>query len=294
MLRNPSPLRYPGGKAQLFPLVRDIIVANKLNGATYVEPFAGGAGLALKLLAEGIVSRIIINDLDAHIFAFWHSVLNECEALCDMIRRTPVNRKHWRLQRAIYQQSDSTDLLSLGFATFFLNRTNVSGVLTGGMIGGKCQEGKYKLDARYDKKSLIDKISLIAKQREHILLFNDDAIDFLKRDEVTALKKSLINFDPPYVQKGAALYKNSFTETDHRRLAKVILACRKKWIVTYDVCPLVTELFKSRRMGQIGVYYSARNPRLAKECIILSNNVKMPNDMIILDMGKIVGQERRI
>ena len=50
--KNPSPLRYPGGKAQLFPLVRDIIVANRLNGATYIEPFAGGAGLALKLEPE--------------------------------------------------------------------------------------------------------------------------------------------------------------------------------------------------------------------------------------------------
>jgi DNA adenine methylase len=266
----------------LFPLIRDIIVANKLSGATYVEPFAGGAGLALKLLTEGVVSRIIINDLDAHIFSFWHSVLNESEALCDMIRRTPVNRKHWRLQRAIYQQANSVDLLSLGFATFFLNRTNVSGVLAGGMIGGKRQDGNYKLDARFDKKSLIGKVRSIAQLRQHILLFNDDAIDFLKRAEITTLKKALINFDPPYVQKGAALYKNSFTETDHRCLAKAILACRKKWIVTYDVCPLVTELFKSRRMGHIGVYYSARNPRLANECIIFNNNVRLPNGSTIL------------
>ncbi len=282
IIKNPSPLRYPGGKAQLFPLVRDIIVANKLGGETYVEPFAGGAGLALKLLMESVVSRIIINDLDVHIYAFWHSVLNECEALCDMISRTPVNRKHWRLQRTIYQHSDSADLLSLGFATFFLNRTNISGVLTGGMIGGKRQEGKYKLDARFDKRSLIKKITLIAKQKDQISLFNHDAIDFLRREEVRSLRRALINFDPPYVQKGAALYKNSFTETDHRRLSKAILACRKKWMVTYDVCPLVTELFKSRRMGHINIYYSARNPRLANECIIFNDNVRLPDDSTIL------------
>lgn len=274
--RNPSPLRYPGGKVQLFPFVRDIIVANKLHGATYVEPFAGGAGLALKLLEDDIVSRIIINDLDIHIFAFWHSVLNESKALCDMIRRTPVNRKHWKLQRAIYQKSDSSDLLSLGFSTFFLNRTNVSGVLTGGMIGGKKQNGNYKIDARFDKKSLIEKINLVAQRKDHITLFNDDAIDLLKRVEVTSLRKVLINFDPPYVQKGAALYKNAFTESDHRRLSKTILSCRKKWIVTYDMCPLVTELFQSKRMGQVGVHYSARSPRLAQECIIFNDNVKVP------------------
>lgn len=280
--RNPSPLRYPGGKAQLFPLVRDIIVANKLDGASYVEPFAGGAGLALKLLIEGVVSRIIINDIDVHIYAFWYSVLNKCEALCDMIRRTPVNRKHWRLQRTIYQHADSTDLLSLGFATFFLNRTNVSGVLTGGMIGGKRQAGKYKLNARFDKTDLIKRITLIAQHKDRMSLFNHDAIDFLKLEEVRSLRRALINFDPPYVQKGAALYKNSFTETDHRRLAKAILACRKKWMVTYDVCPLVTELFKAKRMGHISVYYSARNPRLANECIIFNDNVRVPDGSTIL------------
>lgn len=280
-IRNPSPLRYPGGKAQLFPLVRDIIIINKLNEVTYIEPFAGGAGLALKLLMEGVVSKIIINDLDIHIFAFWHSVLNNHEALCDMIRQTPVNRKHWREQRVIYQKADSSNLLLLGFATFFLNRTNVSGVLTGGMIGGNRQAGKYKLNARFDKKALIEKIVLIAQKKEQISLFNDDAIEFLRRKEVTSLRKSFINFDPPYVQKGATLYKNSFTEKDHRRLASSILACRKKWIVTYDVCGLVSELFRSKRMGHIGVYYSVRNPRLAKECIIFSDNLQLPQDFNI-------------
>ena len=280
---NPSPLRYPGGKAQLFPLISDIIISNELKGTTYVEPFAGGAGLALKLLEKGIVSHIIINDLDAHIFAFWHSVLYESKALCDMIRFTPVNQIQWKIQHEIFQQSNSTDLLSLGFATFFLNRTNVSGVLTGGMIGGKNQRGKYKLDARYDKETLIKKICLIAQQKEKIFLFNDDAVDLLKRPEISSLRNCLINFDPPYVQKGAALYKNSFTEEDHRRLAKMILSCRKKWIVTYDVCDLVNELFKTKRMGYIDVYYSARNPRLAKECIIFNDNLQLPKDMALFN-----------
>ena len=282
LTKNPSPLRYPGGKAQLFPLISEIILANKLKGTTYIEPFAGGAGLAIKLLVEGIISRIIINDLDIHIFAFWHSVLNETEALCDMIRRTPINRKYWRIQHNIYQQSNSADLLSLGFSTFFLNRTNVSGVLTGGMIGGKNQKGKYKLDARFDKEALIEKIKLIAQFRDNILLFNDDAVDLLKRPKVLSLRHVLINFDPPYVQKGATLYKNSFTEEDHRRLSKTILACRKKWIVTYDVCPLVIELFKKMRMWAIDVRYSVRNPRSAKECIIFSNNLQMPKDASLL------------
>lgn len=281
MRESPSPLRYPGGKAQLYPLVREIILANGLCGKTYVEPFAGGAGLALRLLLNGDVSRLIINDLDVHIYAFWYAVLNHSGALCDLIRTTPVNRETWKLQREIYQSSDSSDLLRLGFATFFLNRTNVSGVLTGGMIGGMHQTGKYKLDVRYDKEKLISKVLAVAMRSNDILLFNDDAIDMMKRPEVMSLRNVFINFDPPYVQKGAKLYKNAFSEQDHRKLASAILRCRKKWIVTYDESPLVDELYQTKRMGRVGVYYSARNPRLANECIVLNDNVRLPEGMII-------------
>ena len=256
MRESPSPLRYPGGKTQLYPLLREIILANGLRGKTYVEPFAGGAGLALRLLLSGDVSRIIINDLDVHIYAFWYAVLNRSAELCDMIRKTPVNRKNWKLQRNVYQVCDTNDLLQLGFATFFLNRTNVSGVLTGGMIGGKSQKGKYKLDARYDKDKLIAKVLAVAARRDDILLLNEDAIDVIKRPEVKALRNVFINFDPPYVQKGAKLYKNAFSEQDHRTLASTILRCRKKWIVTYDVCPLIEELYQTKRMGRVDVYYS--------------------------------------
>ena len=281
MRESPSPLRYPGGKTQLYPLVSEIILANGLRGKNYVEPFAGGAGLALRLLLNGDVSRIIINDLDVHIYAFWYAVLNQAKALCELIRKTPVNRKNWKLQKEAYQACDSTDVLRLGFATFFLNRTNVSGVLTGGMIGGKDQKGKYKLDARYDKNKLIAKVLAVAERKDDIVLFNDDAIDLLKRPEVMALKNVLINFDPPYVNKGATLYKNAFTVDDHKRLAADILRCRKKWIVTYDECPLVDELYRSKRMGRIGVYYSVRNPRLANECIIINDNVRLPKGFSI-------------
>ena len=68
--------------------------------------------------------------------------------------------KEWEKQKRIYENTRSEFLL--GFATFFLNRTNYSGVITGGPIGGFEQKGQWKIDARFNKKSLIDRIERIS------------------------------------------------------------------------------------------------------------------------------------
>ena len=147
-----SPLRYPGGKTKFYSYVRDILDCNGLLGETYIEPFAGGAGLALKLLLNDDVKRIVINDFDPAIYCFWYSILQNPEAFCDLIMTVPLTQEEWKRQRQIYLEQDISEPLRLGFATFFLNRTNVSGVVNGGMIGGKNQSGPFKLDAR-DRKS---------------------------------------------------------------------------------------------------------------------------------------------
>lgn len=126
-----------------------------LQGGTYIEPYAGGASVALSLLYEGYARHIKINDKDRSIFAFWHAVLNDTEELCRRIQDTPVTMETWQAQREVQRQKETADLLILGFSTFFLNRTNRSGILSGGVIGGKEQTGNYLMDARYNNHDLI-------------------------------------------------------------------------------------------------------------------------------------------
>ena len=85
-----TPLRYPGGKSQLYDYALQLLEDNNLIGCTYSEPFAGGCGLALKLLLNGRVSRVILNDIDRSIYAFWWSVLNDHDNLIDLDNTTPV------------------------------------------------------------------------------------------------------------------------------------------------------------------------------------------------------------
>lgn len=273
-----SPLRYPGGKTKFYNYVKKLLECNDLIGETYIEPFAGGSGLALKLLLNNDVKRIVINDFDPAIYSFWYSVIHYTDELCELIDSTEITMEEWHKQRKIYLNRNSSKL-ELGFATLFLNRTNVSGVLVGGVIGGKDQTGKYKLDARFNKSKIISKIKDIAYRREQIVLFNKDAKNLLRNNELRRFYKSFINFDPPYVKKGAQLYKNSFEENDHKELFKLISHCHRKWIVTYDICPLIGELYSKYRKSYLDVTYSINVSKQAQEYIFFSRNLKLPSQI---------------
>ena len=270
-----SPLRYPGGKVKIYNYVISLLNKNDLIGETYIEPFAGGSGLALKLLMRNDVKRIIINDFDPAIYAFWHCVLNHTEELIYKIETTPITLTEWDIQKNIYLNHPNNNI-EYGFAAFFLNRTNRSGVIKGGMIGGRSQDGEYTLDARFNKEDLINKILAISQRKDQIILENMDAKDMLSSGYLKKYYKTFINFDPPYVMKGSQLYKNSFTEKDHRELYDYIKRCKRKWIVTYDICPLTTELYKGFRHDILDYKYSINQVKDAQEYIFFSNNLELP------------------
>lgn len=274
-----SPLRYPGGKSKFYPYVRTLLECNNLLGETYIEPFAGGAGLALELLFHDDVKRIVINDLDPAIYSFWNSILYQTDEFCELIENIPITPEEWQTQHEIYLHQDTTNHLELGFATFFLNRTNISGVIKGGMIGGHDQHGKYNIDARFNKTTSISKILKIAKRKEQIVLLNQDAKDLLHPQQLRKFYKVFLNLDPPYVNKGAQLYKNAFSKEDHKELFNLISHCNRKWIVTYDICPLTESLFQDFRKSLLDVTYSIQSSKKAQEYIFFSNNLNLPDSI---------------
>ena len=280
--QTPSPLRYPGGKTKLYNYVKSIIKANNLIGETYIEPFAGGSGLALKLLLNNDVKKIVINDLDPAIYAFWYCVLNYPDEMCNFVATVSLTVEEWDNQHHIYVNQQGHTLLELAKATLFLNRTNVSGVITGGVIGKRNQTGKYKIDARFNRDELKRKIRTISALSNKIDLYNLDAVTFLQ-NELHHYYKVFINFDPPYVVKGGQLYKNSYTEEDHQALKDQIAKCKRKWIVTYDVCDLVAKLYSEFRGSTIDVSYSANGAKKAKEYIFFSINLILPEDITFIN-----------
>jgi DNA adenine methylase len=277
-LNHFSPLRYPGGKGKLAAFVKAIIVQNELSDGEYVEPFAGGAGVALELLLQEYVSRIRINDISRPVYAFWKSVLKDTDGLCKLIRDTPVTVGAWDAQKLILANPSDHDQLKLGFATFFLNRTNRSGILNGGIIGGRDQTGPWKIDARYNTPELIFRIESIAKLKSRIHVTRQDALKFLGDGTAKWLPKTLIYLDPPYYTKGRDLYYDYYGHNDHERLAKLVqksIKCQR-WIVSYDNATPIRELYSKCPHRTYMVGYSARRSSEGAEVMFFDKKLVIP------------------
>jgi DNA adenine methylase len=271
-----TPLRYPGGKSKLANFMKEVFRLNDLIGGQYVEAYAGGASIALHLLFSDYASHIHINDLDRSVYSFWFAAVNETEDLCRLIRDTPVNMKHWRQQRAIQQEPNNHSRLELGFSTFFLNRTNHSGIITGGPIGGEKQKGDWLMTARYNKTQLIARIKRIANFRDRITLYNKDAAEILTKIVPALPEKSLVYLDPPYYSKGRGLYKNDYSHKDHVAIAGIIGKVKTKWIVSYDDAAEIHKLYSKFRGQTYKLRYSARDNYAGSEAIFFSNNLILP------------------
>lgn len=279
MPTTPSPLRYPGGKTVYANMISWIIQNNGLSGCLYAEPFAGGAGAAITLLLKGQVKEIWLNDFDPAIYSFWRIILEHTEEFIRHIDNTPITVCEWRKQKEIYSKK-GTDLFSLGFATFFLNRCNRAGILLANPIGGLMQNSSDKIDARFKKKNLIEKIQAIAEQKNRIHLFNLDALDFMKELKKTR-QKTLVYFDPPYYKKGELLYLNHYRHKDHESLCKQIVKCRMPWLLSYDDQPEITELYRGVRIYRRNLRYSVTTPSVGRELII--SNLRMPEYLETID-----------
>lgn len=284
-ISNYSPLRYPGGKAKLLPFITDLIKKNltSCDKVIYIEPYAGGAAVALGLLLDGHVEEIYINDADPAIYCFWENVIKHCKKFANKIRNTDISVSEWEKQSKIYHENkcaNEKQRFELGFAAFFLNRCNHSGVLKGGIIGGKQQLGKYTIDCRYNKEELIRKMMRIHEKKKFIHLSCMDAGEMLKSDKIKRLMShgAVLYLDPPYYVKGKQLYKNSYTHEDHKNIARIIRTLRGNWIVSYDDVPAIRDLYNwvsKSNVLELDLKYSLSHTKSkGKEVLFISKNIK--------------------
>jgi len=267
-----SPLRYPGGKTKLLPFISALIKANNLVNHEYVEPYAGGAGVALGLLLNGVVQKIHINDFDPAIYAFWQSSVNQSEAFIAKILETPITVEEWHNQRTIYLNAASHSTLELGFATFFLNRCNHSGIIKGRMIGGHEQKSQWSIACRFNKEALIKRIQRIAMLKNNIKLYNLDTKELLQKFSV--IEDPLFFYlDPPYYLKGKQLYQNFYTDCDHVEIAKGLTTMPHPWLVSYDNNTRIEQIYEQYYQEKVAINYSTGKTKIGTEIVIYSDNL---------------------
>ena len=266
-----SPLRYPGGKSKLTPLIKSLMAKAGLVNATYIEPFAGGAGVAMSLLLDGTADQVVINDLDKAVYSFWRAVKTESNALIKMIANTQITIDERSRQQTIYR-TEKRYSVELAFAALFLNRVNRSGIITGGPIGGHEQNGNWKLNARFNKEAIIDRIAEISRKKNAIVVYNQDVITLIDNFLPKYTANAFIYFDPPYYNKAKRLYKNALTHAAHVRIANRILDyvdC--PWLLTYDDVAEIRKLYAERGIKRFDLNYSAANKGKASEIIVCSD-----------------------
>ena len=275
-----SPLRYPGGKNCIFPFVANLFYENQLIGGSYAEPYAGGAGLALRLLFEGYVEHIYINDFDRSIYAFWDTIINRSDDFCEWIKEVEISVSTWNGYKEIQTNTGEVNIFELAKSTFFLNRTNVSGIIKGGVIGGQKQQGRYKLDVRFNKWDLVERIKKIAGLKHRISISNLDGMAFIKK--LDKKKEDIfIYLDPPYFQKGAKLYMNFYSKEDHKKLAQQIHKLTKRWMVSYDKHDFILNLYAEQSKVAYLLSQSASN-RVGEEIVIFAEDLNFTDSLKML------------
>lgn len=277
-MKPTTPLRYPGGKGKLTPFIKMVFEENDLVGGHYVEPYAGGAGIAMNLLMLQYASCVHLNDVDPAVFAFWHSVLNFPDDLCKRIRDAKLNLKERLRQKAVQAEMEKHSLLDVGFSTFYLNRTNRSGILNGGVIGGNDQTGEWKIDARFNKTELCRRVESIAMYSSRIRLYNLDAADLIVGVLPALPRNTLVYLDPPYYENADRLYRNHYKHADHLTIAKLVIEkIEQPWVVSYDNVPEISKMYRGITAIKYGMAYSAQEYYKGSEVMFFSQNLTVPN-----------------
>lgn len=276
-----SPLRYPGGKGKLASFVKAIVIENNLQDGTYVEPFAGGAGIACELLSENYMREIQINDLSPSIYCFWVSAIGDANRFCDDIEKVSLTVKEWDRQKAIFERerrSYNPNEYALGFATFYLNRTNRSGILNGGVIGGRAQSSEWQIDARFNRSDLIEKILLISSMKKRIKITALDAAKLVGSLHSKDCYRTLMYLDPPYFEKGRQLYLDYYKGGDHKTLADLVQNANQpfQWIVSYDNVQPIKDIYSNSRHLEYNINYSARSATIGSEIIFFGPDLTVP------------------
>ncbi|HZS39235.1 MAG TPA: DNA adenine methylase [Polyangia bacterium] len=286
-MRYQTPIRYPGGKQRLAGFISELMTENKLTGGHYVEPFAGGAGVAIDLLLSGKVAHIHLNDSAVPLYAFWRSVLVHTEEFCRRVASTALTVDEWRRQKEILSRHAAHSQIDVGFSFFYLNRCNRSGIVwRGSLIGGLDQSGKWKMDARFPRNELARRIEAIAERRGAITIKNWDAERFIM-DYIPKLPaKTLVYCDPPYYRAGH-LYLNNYNREDHARIAKLIQErLRRPWLVSYDNVAAVITNYHGCQFFRYRLQYNAATVYRGAELFVFSNKLRLPTASTVRPIDK--------
>lgn len=293
-----SPLRYPGGKRKLAPFVADLMARCDGRPELFVEPFAGGASVSISLLEADYVDMIALADADPLVGSFWSVVFSDqAHVLADMVYDARITLEEWLRLRSL----EAAPGIEAAFKCLFLNRTSFSGSLNNvaGPIGGKSQAGDYKIDCRFNRNKLAERILELSRLRHRVRFVRTQTfaktLSDVRRTAVARDRPSSLFWylDPPFFAKADRLYRYHFEAEDHVGFAEATAAIPGHWLLSYDDHPDARRLHgRHPGFAVINLQYSARiddKQRLSAKEIIVSNVIaRLRADGKLQDMAEVI------
>jgi DNA adenine methylase len=272
-----TPLRYPGGKTWLLPYINDFLKFHKIQLGTIIEPFAGSASVSVGLLKSGIADNAVLCENDPMIISFWKSALYSSEEFVELIKNTDISMDTWYEFKKYLANDAPTKYsdLEIGFAFLFYNRTNYSGIITAGPIGGRRQLSKYSIKCRFNPERIIKKVSQLSALNERIEIIHGDGNEYLRKFTGNQEENIFIYVDPPYYDAGKVLYRKFFAIDDHMELEGILTHINSPWLASYDDVNFIRNLYKSSKSQYVYTDYQAGNLKRGSRELLLSN-LKIP------------------
>ena len=273
-----TPLRYPGGKTWLLDYVKAFARFHKLSSTTIVEPYGGSASISVGLIRSQLVTDATVCERDPLIVAFWNVAIHRNEELIEYLSSLEINMETWYGLRR-YLDLEKTNLqneLEAAGAFLFFNRTNYSGIIKGGPLGGKKQLSKYKLNCRFNKGRIADKIRSLKALEDKLKIIQIDGLEYMKNHALQSPDNVFFYVDPPYYGAGKDLYRFYFTDFDHQQLSAFLTGTEIPWLLSYDDAEFIRNLYQKKSNLPVYTDYQSGHLRRGVKELLISNYVIPP------------------
>ncbi len=260
-----SPFRYPGGKTWFIPTFRRWMTALPQRPLRLVEPFAGGGGISLTAIMEGLADEVVMVELDEQVAAVWQTIIRgDAEWLARKILSFDLTPESARetLERT------PRDTRQLAFQTILRNRVLHGGILARGSSLIKRGENGKGITSRWYPATLARRIMNIARVADRIRFVHGDGMQVLEGmmdDEAAAFF-----IDPPYTAGGKRAGRRLYThhEVDHERLFSLCAQLCGHFLMTYDNAEEVRELADRHGFGHAAVAMKNTHHATMRELVI--------------------------
>ena len=236
-----SPFRYPGGKTWFVPAFRQWMHSLEKKPEVLVEPFAGGATIALTAVCEGWTDHAVLIELDPDVAAVWQVVTSgDAPLLAEIILGFDLNVEAVKAELANTPQNT----LQQAFQTILRNRTFHGGILAAGSGLIKSGEAGKGISSRWYPHTLAKRFLTLHAVRQRLTVLCSDALQSAK---IYQQDPACVFFvDPPYTaggkKAGRRLY--SFFDLDHAALFEFCANIAGDFVMTYDNADEVIALAK--------------------------------------------------